>query len=39
MKQISSGIADYNAVDPHSPAGYQSPQQYRRTRPVTTVKC
>ena len=39
LEQIPDWIADYNAVAPHSALGYQSPQQYRRTRPVTTVTC
>jgi len=39
LEQIPGWIADYNAVAPHSALGYQSPQQYRRTRPVTTVTC
>ena len=39
LEQIPGWIADYNAVAPHSALGYQSPQQYRRTRPVTPVTC
>lgn len=39
LDQIAGWIADYNAVAPHSALGYQSPQQYRRTQPVTTVTC
>jgi putative transposase len=39
LEQIPGWIADYNAVAPHSALGYQSPQQYRRTRPGTTVTC
>lgn len=37
LEQIPDWIADYNAVAPHSALGYQSPQQYRRTLPVTPV--
>lgn len=29
MEQISSWIADYNAVAPHSALGFRSPLEYR----------
>jgi transposase InsO family protein len=31
LEQIPTGLADYNAIAPHSALNYQSPQQYRRT--------
>lgn len=30
LDQVTSWIADYNALAPHSSLGYRSPQQYRR---------
>jgi transposase InsO family protein len=39
LEQIAAWIGDYNAVAPHSALGYQSPQQYRRTRPVAVLTC
>jgi putative transposase len=39
LAQIPGWIADYNAVAPHSALGYQSPQEYRRTRPVAGPTC
>jgi len=39
LEQIPEWIADYNAVAPHSALGFQSPQQYRRTRLVAGPKC
>ena len=30
MDQISSWIADYNAVAPHSALGFESPDEYRK---------
>jgi len=30
MDQISSWIADYNAVAPHSALGFKSPDEYRK---------
>ena len=39
LEQIPGWIADYNAVAPHSALGYQSPQQYRRSRPTAGVTC
>lgn len=39
LAQIPEWIADYNAVAPHSALGYQSPQQYRSTKPVAGLKC
>jgi putative transposase len=39
LEQIPEWIADYNAVAPHSALGYQSPQQYRRTRLMVGPKC
>ncbi len=39
LEQIPVWIADYNAVAPHSALGFQSPQQYRRTRLVAGPKC
>lgn len=39
LAQIPGWIADYNAVAPHSALGYQSPQQYRRTRLGAGLTC
>jgi transposase InsO family protein len=39
LEQIPVWIADYNAVAPHSALGFQSPQQYRRTRLMAGPKC
>jgi len=39
LEQIPAWIADYNAVAPHSALGFQSPQQYRRTRLVEGLRC
>lgn len=39
LEQIPAWIADYNAVAPHSALGFQSPQQYRRTRLTIGPKC
>jgi putative transposase len=39
LAQIPAWIADYNAVAPHSALGYQSPQQYRSSRPMVGVTC
>jgi putative transposase len=39
LEQLPGWIADYNAVAPHSALGFQSPQQYRRTRLVAGPKC
>lgn len=39
LEQIPGWIADYNAVAPHSALGYQSPQQYRSSRPTAGVTC
>ena len=39
LEEIPVWIADYNAVAPHSALGYQSPQQYRRTRRGAGVTC
>jgi putative transposase len=39
LAQLPAWIADSNAVAPHSALGYQSPQQYRRTRPVAGLTC
>jgi putative transposase len=39
LEQLPVWIADYNAVAPHSALGFQSPQQYRRTRLVAGPKC
>lgn len=39
LEQMAAWIADYNAIAPHSALGYQSPQQYRSTRPVAELTC
>ena len=39
LDQVPLWIADYNAVAPHSALGYQSPQQYRSTKPTAGVTC
>jgi putative transposase len=39
LEQIPAWLADYNAVAPHSALGFQSPQQYRRTRLMAGPKC
>lgn len=39
LDQISTWIADYNAVAPHSALGFQSPQQYRSTQLVAGLMC
>jgi putative transposase len=39
LEQVPAWIADYNAVAPHSALGYQSPQQYRSSRPTAGVTC
>lgn len=39
LARIPAWLADHNAVAPHSALGYQSPQQYRSTRPVAALTC